>query len=159
MSGDERIEKLLQRLDAAWTAFKESYAGLTDAQILEHGVTGEWSVRDIIAHVTTWEEEALKHLPLIIAGGRPPRYSTTYGGIDAFNAQTTEQKRGLSLSEVRQQQEDIHRQLVAFIRSAPEDQFRQETRARRRLRLDTYGHYPLHTAAIREWCTRSHGSG
>ena len=60
-------KKLLQRLDTAWTAFKESYAGLTDAQILEHGVTGDWSVRDIIAHVTTWEEEALKHLPLIIA--------------------------------------------------------------------------------------------
>jgi hypothetical protein len=158
MSGDERIEKLLQRLDAAWTAFKESYAGLTDVQILEHGVTGEWSVRDIIAHVTTWEEEALKHLPLIIAGGRPPRYSTAYGGIDAFNARTTEQKRGLSLSEVRGQQEDIHRQLVAFIRSAPEDQFRQETRARRRLRLDTYGHYPLHTAAIREWRER-HSAG
>lgn len=154
MSSDERIEKLLQRLDAAWTAFKESYAGLTDAQILEHGVTGEWSVRDIIAHVTTWEEEALKHLPLIIAGGRPPRYSTAYGGIDAFNALTTEQKRSLSLSEVRRQQEDIHCQLVAFIRSAPEDQFRQETRARRRLRLDTYGHYPLHTAAIREWRER-----
>jgi hypothetical protein len=77
MSGrDDRVEKLLQRLDTAWTAFTESYAGLSDAQILEHGVTGDWSVRDIIAHVTTWEEEALKHLPLIIAGGRPPRYST-----------------------------------------------------------------------------------
>jgi hypothetical protein len=152
MSGrDDRVEKLLQRLDTAWTAFTESYAGLSDAQILEHGVTGDWSVRDIIAHVTTWEEEALKHLPLIIAGGRPPRYSTSYGGIDAFNAQTTEQKRGLSLSAVRKQQEEVHRRLIEFILSAPEEQFAQETRARRRLRLDTYGHYPLHTEAIREW--------
>ncbi len=151
---DDRVEKLLKRLDTAWTAFKESYAGLTDPQLLESGVTGDWSVRDIIAHVTTWEEEALKHLPLIIAGGRPPRYSAAYGGIDAFNAQTTEQKRGLSLADVRRQQEDIHRQLVAFIRSAPEDQFIRDTRARRRLRLDTYGHYPLHTEAIREWRER-----
>lgn len=153
-SRDDRVEKLLERLDAAWAAFRESYAGLTDAQLLEPGVTGAWSVRDIIAHVTTWEEEALKHLPLIIAGGRPPRYSTAYGGIDAFNAQTTEQKRGLSLSEVRGQQEDVHRRLVAFIRSAPDDQFTQESRARRRLRLDTYGHYPLHAEAIREWRER-----
>ena len=151
---DDRVEKMLKRLDMAWTAFKESYAGLTDAQLLESGVTGDWSVRDIIAHVTTWEEEALKHLPLIIAGGRPPRYSTSYGGIDAFNARTTAQKHGLSLAEVRRQQEEIHRQLVAFIRSAPADEFARETRARRRLRLDTYGHYPLHTAAIREWRER-----
>ena len=27
---------------------------------------GEWSVKDILAHVTTWEEEALKYLPLIL---------------------------------------------------------------------------------------------
>ncbi|MGI8855041.1 MAG: DinB family protein [Thermomicrobiales bacterium] len=155
MSGrEDQVEKLLARLDTAWAAFTESYAGLTDAQLLGPGVTGDWSVRDIIAHVTTWEEEALKHLPLIIAGGRPPRYSTSYGGIDAFNARTTEQKRGLSLAAVRSQQEEIHRQLIAFIRNAPEDQFMQETRARRRLRLDTYGHYPLHTEAIREWRER-----
>ncbi len=152
--GDDRVEKLLTRLDTAWTAFKESYASLTETQLLEPGVTGDWSARDIIAHVTTWEEEALKHLPLIIAGGRPPRYSTAYGGIDAFNAQTTERKRDLSLADVRRQQEEIHRRLVDFIRSAPADQFMRETRARRRLRLDAYGHYPLHTEAIREWRER-----
>ena len=67
-------------------AFKESYAGLSDSQLTESGVTGTWSVKDLIAHVTWWEEEALKHLPLIIKGGTPPRYSTKYGGIDAFNA-------------------------------------------------------------------------
>ena len=152
--GDDRVEKLLTRLDTAWTAFKESYAGLTETQLLEPGVTGDWSVRDIIAHVTTWEEEALKHLPLIIAGGRPPRYSTAYGGIDAFNAQTTERKRDLSLADVRRQQEETHRRLVDFIQSAPADQFMRETRARHRLQLDAYGHYPLHTAAIREWRER-----
>jgi len=137
----------------AWTAFTESYAGLPDAQLLEPGVAGDWSVKDILAHVTTWEEEALKHLPLIIAGGRPPRY-VTYGGIDAFNARMIAQTRSLSLDAVRRRQEDTHRRLVAFIQSAPAAQFRGDTRARRRLRLDTYGHYPLHAAAIRDWRER-----
>src|SRR5439155_22727255 len=31
----------------------------------------DWSVRDILAHVATREEEALTHLPLILEGGRP----------------------------------------------------------------------------------------
>ena len=69
--------------------------------MMEPGVTGAWSVRDTLAHVTSWEEEALKHLPLILKGGTPPRYSVHHGGIDAFNARMTEQKRNLSLSEVR----------------------------------------------------------
>src|SRR5574342_494061 len=101
--------QLLKRLDKAWVDFKESYAGLSDLELMEPGVTGAWSVRDLIAHVTWWEEEALTHLPLILAGGKPPRYSVTYGGIDAFNARMTEQKKNLSLSDVLQQQSDTHR--------------------------------------------------
>jgi hypothetical protein len=93
--------QLLQRLDTAWRAFEESYAGLSDAQLMKPGVTGDWSVRDILAHVSTWEEEALTHLPLI--------------------------------------------------QRAPEDPLGREPRFRRRLRLDTYGHYPLHAKAIRQW--------
>src|SRR5258706_9883640 len=102
------------------------------------------------AHVTTWEEEALKYLPLIITGGRPPRY-IQYGGIDAFNAQMTEQKRGLALSDVLRQLDETHRRLIDYIRSVPEEHFSRETRFRRRLRLDTYSHYPQHAKAIREW--------
>ena len=144
-------QRLLQRLDAAWRAFRESYAGLCEAELMEPGVTGAWSVRDIIAHVTTWEEEALKHLPSILEGRRPPRYSVLYGGIDAFNAQTTRRKEGLSLSEVFRQQEDIHQRIIEVIERAPMEQLAGDTRVRRRLRLDTYGHYPRHAQAVLRW--------
>ncbi len=143
--------QLLERLDTAWAAFKASYAGLSDSQLMEPNVTGAWSVRDILAHVTTWEEEALKYLPLILEGGKPPRYSVSHGGIDAFNTRMTEQKSGLSLSAVLQQLDDTHRRIVDLVKSVPEDQFTRETRFRRRLRLDTYRHYPPHAAAIRTW--------
>jgi hypothetical protein len=118
---------------------------------MEPGVTGDWSVRDIIAHVTWWEEEALRHLPVILQGGKPARYSVTYGGIDSFNAQMTELKRHLLLSEVLRQQGTTHRRLLDFIQSAPNDQFIHETRFRHRLRLDTYSHYPKHAEAVRKW--------
>jgi len=143
--------QLVKRLDQAWEALKASYAGLSDSELMEPGVTGAWSVRDIIAHVTWWEEEALTHLPFILAGGKPPRYSVTYGGIDAFNAQMTEQKRTLSLAEVLRQRDDAHRRLIDFVHSVPEDQFTGETRFRRRLRLDTYSHYLEHAEPIRKW--------
>ena len=143
--------QLLQRLDKAWIAFRGSYAGLSKSDLLEPGVTKTWSVRDIIAHVTTWEEEALKHLPAILQGRRPPRYSVTYGGIDAFNALMTTTKARLSLAEVFRQQEEIHRQVIDAVGRAPDDQLVRETRFRRRLRLDTYHHYPKHTEAIRRW--------
>jgi hypothetical protein len=143
--------QLLKRLEAAWTEFTESYAGLSETELLQPGVTKAWSVRDIIAHVTTWEEEALRHLPSIVAGRKPPRYSVSYGGIDGFNATMTARKQGLSLAEVLEQQHAVHRRVVALIDRAPVNQLAGETRFRRRLRLDTYRHYRLHAAAIRRW--------
>ena len=150
----DRRQQLLKRLDKAWCVFKESYARLPDSQLLEPGVTGAWSVRDIIAHVTTWEEEALKHLPLVLIGKRPPRYSVAYGGIDAFNARTTEQKKDLSLREVFRHQEGVHSRLLKLVERVPEDQLGGDTRFRHRLRLDTYGHYPKHANAIKTWKDR-----
>jgi hypothetical protein len=146
-----RRERLLKSLDKAWREFTGSYAGLSGKAMLEPGVIKAWSVRDIIAHVTTWEEEAVKHLPGILEGRRPPRYSVTYGGINAFNALMTAKKQDLSLDELLRQQASVHRRVVALIEKAPDDQLSGESRFRRRLRLDTYGHYPGHTAAIRRW--------
>src|SRR5262245_3825620 len=112
--------QLLTRIDEAWQKLLASYAGLTPDELLESGVTGAWSVRDILAHVTTWEEEALRYLPLVATGGTPPRYSTTYGGIDAFNARMTEAKRHLSMPAVLHQMEDVHRRLVELVQTAPD---------------------------------------
>lgn len=147
-------DRILKRLDMAWNEFEESYTSLSEAQLLTTGVQGAWSVRDIIAHVTWWEEEALKHLPLILEGGTPPRYYTRYGGIDAFNALMTQKRRDLSLAEVLRQHDAIHAQLVEYVQAAPAELFTRESRFRRRLRLDAYGHYPLHAKAIREWRRR-----
>jgi hypothetical protein len=148
-------EKLLELLDSAWAEFEDSYAGLSSEQMMIPRVTGEWSVRDMIAHVTWWEQEALKSLPILRDGGKWPRYSVTYGGIDAFNAMMTEQRRHLSLTEVLRQYDEVHGQLMDYVRAAPVGLIATETRFRRRIRLDAYGHYPVHSAAIRDWRART----
>jgi len=146
-------DQLFQKLEQAWTTLQESYAGLSEAQLTEPGVMGEWSVKDILAHVTTWEEEALKYLPVILTGGRPLRY-IQFGGIDAFNAQMAEQKRGMELSKILRQLEETHCRLLDYLQSLPEEHYTRETPFRHRLRLDTYSHYPQHARAIHEWRER-----
>jgi hypothetical protein len=145
-----RREQLLAQLDSAWAALHAAYAGLSDARMMAPGVAGDWSVKDVLAHVSTWEEEALKYLPLIAEGGTPPRYAS-YGGLDAFNAQMTEARRAMSLAEVLRHLDETHSRLIAYLEYVPEEQIETETRFRHRLRLDTYSHYPLHTRMIREW--------
>ncbi len=143
--------KLLEKLDKSWADFNDSFSGLTEAQMMEPGVTGDWSVKDILAHVICWEEEALKYLPLVLLGERPPRYSLLYGGIDAFNTIMTEKFRSLPLADVINQLDQTHQRLVEYVRTISDEYFISETRFRHRLRLDTYSHYPIHTRAICEW--------
>jgi hypothetical protein len=142
---------LIKMLEEKWKELIDSYSGLTASEMLETGVTEIWSVKDVIAHVTSWEEESLRHLPIILEGGQPPRYSKLYGGIDAFNARIWEQRRGLELPEVLRRRDEIHQQLLGYLQSVPEEQFIKETRFRRRLKWDSFGHYPLHTVDIRKW--------
>lgn len=144
-------QQILDKINIAWKDLLDAIEGLPAEQMLVPGVTGDWCVKDIVAHLTWWEEECLKYLPMIIEGGHPPRYSVTYGGIDAFNAQMTEVKRRLSLEEVMDEFNLTHQRLLAFLDSVPEEQFTRETRFRRRLKYDTFLHYPEHAEAIREW--------
>jgi hypothetical protein len=150
----DKRQQVLNRLDKTWRSLEESYLGLSEVEMLEPGVTGSWSVKDIIAHVTTWEEEALKHLPLLLMGGKPPRYSVTHGGVNAFNAAMTVEKRDLEFAEVLRQRDAVHQRLIEFIGSIPEDHLSSDTRFRRRLRADTYSHYPIHAKAINNWRAR-----
>jgi hypothetical protein len=151
-------QNLLMRLQRSWHDLEQAYVGLSDSAMMRPGVTGDWSVRDVLAHVTTWEQEALKHLPTILEGGKPPRYSVTHGGINGFNRIMTTQKRRLTLEEVREDAEETHQRLIRYIESAPEKEFRTETRFRHRLRLDTYSHYPKHAEAIRKWRRQQDGN-
>jgi hypothetical protein len=146
-----KMQPLLYRLETAWVDFNQSYLGLTDEQMQMPGVTPGWSVKDILAHITVWDEETLKALPMILAGRQPTPYLRSFGGLDAFNALMTEQKRPIPLPEILRQLNETHRQLVRYVESVPPDQIARETPFRQRLRMDTYSHYPEHARAIRLW--------
>jgi len=140
-------DQLLARIDAQWRALIDALAGLPDAVMLEQGVVEGWSAKDVIAHVASWDGEALKALPLIMQSKRPPRY----GGVDNFNARQYEANARLSLSEARDALGSTHQRLLHFLATVPETWFATETRFRHRLRLDTWAHYPEHTQAILSW--------
>jgi DinB superfamily len=140
-------QQLIDNIERGWSAFNGACEGLPDAAILATGTVGSWSVKDLMAHVATWEGEALVGLPIIMQGKRPPRY----GGVDNFNARQYDRISHLDLPQAREVLQASHRRLLDFLAEVPEAWFETETRFRHRLRLDTWGHYPEHTEAILAW--------
>lgn len=143
--------QVIAKIDKSWDEFNFSYSGLSEEQFLQSGVMDEWSVKDLLAHVSWWEEETLTHLPEILHGVRQQRYSVVYGGIDAFNALKTKEWQLLSLEEVKKKFLATHKSLMDYLDTVPEEHFSSKTRFYSRLRWDTFGHYPFHAQAIRDW--------
>jgi hypothetical protein len=40
---------------------ENNLAGLTPAEMCQPGVCGDWSVKDVLAHLTAWEQNTCNH--------------------------------------------------------------------------------------------------
>ena len=58
------------------------------------------------------------------------------------------------LAEVRAEAEATHRRMLEYLRSIPPEALKGNAKVTHRLRLDSYGHYPIHAADIRRWRDR-----
>lgn len=78
-----RRETLRRTIETRWDDLLAAVEGLSGEQMMEPGVIEERSVKDILSHSTTWEADALHHLPTVAERKNPPTYASQYGGLDA----------------------------------------------------------------------------
>jgi hypothetical protein len=107
----------VQTLEEGNATASALFARLSDDQLAQ-GATigdGDWSARDLMAHLEVWEALALQSLQEWRNATKPTIediFSKGSDGVDAFNAERVQAKRGLSLDEVRIQAADTHRELI-----------------------------------------------
>jgi hypothetical protein len=85
-SGGDR-EELVGCLEQSRGNLRASFHGLSDEQMSRPGAVGEWSVKDVLSHVASWEELALPDLARLARGDAAvlasiDLYATNY---DPFN--------------------------------------------------------------------------
>jgi hypothetical protein len=151
----------------------ELLQGVPDAD-LERPATigdGDWSAKDLIGHLATWEALALRSLEEWVRGEVPwaegpdgPLSAPATGKIDAFNARTIAEHRASSVAEVRRRAETTHQALLAGIDRLSDDEWNAKasypTPNNRRRHLSTllgtitaapkrpFGHAFAHTADL-----------
>jgi hypothetical protein len=82
---------------------------------------GDWSPKDLLGHLTSWEEHALDALNAWRRGEPSPvQRALRAHGLNAVNAENVAADRDRSSATVRRRFDAIHRGLVAEIRSMPE---------------------------------------
>ena len=79
-------DELLDALEDERENFLDAIESLTDEQMLQPGVAGEWSVRDILFHLCMWEAELVKLLWQASQGQKPTTVHFSATPMDATNA-------------------------------------------------------------------------
>ena len=122
------------------------------------GASGEWSVKDIIAHITSYDHWLA--LTLALRGHKPPNLWIEDIPLDEFNRRLFDENRDLTLDEVLQQYGEVWKKILEETRALPETYLFAEQSVQGVpdkfkpcdiLKSESYGHYLDHVPALKAW--------
>lgn len=104
----------------------QAIAESSKADMLVHDVDSDWTAKDLITHLTMFEEDALECLDSFMRGDK---YRLDFRGatsLNDFNGIRRQERIHLTWEEALQQWHDAREQLKAAILRFPEDQLEAE---------------------------------
>ncbi len=148
----EAKTKALADLAAAHNDFKETVQGIPDDK-LTTVMLGEWSAKDVIAHVSAWDELASLDLRRIGRGHVPTLAAFREAEVDEWNAFYMRGRKLFLPAQVYHELEECHDMLVEALGTVPDAMFDQGSLVTNLLAVSVH-HYQDHADHIREWRER-----
>lgn len=146
--------------ERAW--WEDLLAQVGEERMERGGVTGEWAVKDIIAHLSAWEGRPVAWLNALHAQTTPlPPLWPADQTEEEINAWIFNANRHRPLEEVLAESRRSFAQVLEGVESAPDEALsKRYAWLNRRTMLDalpgnTYEHYHEHGELIRSWLDRA----
>jgi uncharacterized damage-inducible protein DinB len=111
-----RRQMLAGQLSDTREQLLESFAGLSDEEMLEPGVTGSWSTKDVLTHVAAWDRVTSEAFRAMLEGERHPMLEWDVDGVQQFNEQTYEANKSRDLNDVLTELNASREELTEFLR-------------------------------------------
>jgi hypothetical protein len=110
----------LQEQYQKWEALLDE---IGPARMDEPGVNGDWSMKDIVTHLTGWNRWLVIRLQAAQRGESepPPPWPAHLQAEDDINAWIYESNRERSLREVLEDTQQVHQHLVTVLEELPDD--------------------------------------
>lgn len=117
----------LEQLEHIRAELLRTIGGLDDAALDRKGVVGEWSVKNVLAHLAAWEDWVAKALPARLATGETPAdMRARTEDEDRYNALEIGEREKLSPDEQLAELARIRAGLVGYVGSLDEATMRME---------------------------------
>ena len=146
-------EDLLQTLNAEFASLLSTLEGLSE-EAATRVWYGDWSVRDILAHVSGWHTEMARAFERMARGERPVPEGTDYSDPNPWNARFAEAKGDTSFVDMVQELKASKEAFVEAAKQVPADRFEEGRAAYRILHASGIDHYREHAPEIRQWRER-----
>jgi hypothetical protein len=153
--------QLLKDITTGRRQLEKNLSALSEEDMTQPGVTGTWSVKDILAHLVAWEKLLLDWYRAGIQGYSPTiiPVGMRQKAIDALNQEIYEQNRKRNLDEVIAEFRTSYQQILTTLEGIPEEdllirgryEWTGELTLADYIAGNTCNHYAWAKAQIRKW--------
>ncbi|MGW8227210.1 MAG: ClbS/DfsB family four-helix bundle protein, partial [Anaerolineales bacterium] len=157
----EDKESILNSIETERRRLEKNLINLSDKEMVEPGVIGEWSVKDILAHLVDWEQRFLSWYQAGLRGEVPqtPAPGMTWGGLDKLNQMIFEEHKEQPLDEVKADFQNSYQQVLETVKAMPEDcifqagyfAWTENSNLKAYILANTANHYRWAKTQIRSW--------
>ncbi len=157
--------ELMDRIQASRLALDRLLGQLSEYQMTEPVFAGGWSAKDVVAHITAWEQRLLGWLATAGRGEAPqiPAPGYTWDDMDQLNEQAYHEYRPYSLESVMASYRASLGLMFAVLEQLTDDDLNAAYFGPGTVALwkyfagCTYEHYAEHGEAIRAWLEETGG--
>ncbi|MBT3390427.1 MAG: ClbS/DfsB family four-helix bundle protein [Chloroflexi bacterium] len=160
MNNPPSKKELLETIQQHWNELNELLAELSEEQMLDPTVQDNWSIKDILAHIATWEELATDRLTAGLSG-TPANYPImkSWDDINAYNTERYIVNQNRPLEKVLEEIHRIHEEYIAQIEKLDDDfiagpmpfEWAKDTSVHTLISANAHWHYTEHIEAIEKW--------
>jgi hypothetical protein len=139
-------QEILAQVITSRVALTSTMYGLGEAELTMRGAIGEWSVKDVMAHIGRWEEICFDELQKNLRGEQSIE---DYRDALAYNDRWEAELQSLTLQETFELFESSHYRLFGLLASLKPEQWNGYVRAW--VSGSTWHHFEEHSEQIRVW--------
>ncbi|MEK6572795.1 MAG: ClbS/DfsB family four-helix bundle protein [Chloroflexota bacterium] len=151
--------ELISTLEASRKTLLVTIDGLSDEEMTRPGAMGDWSVKDLLSHLTAWEAELVTMLAQARQGKKPPFADVSSSQTDALNAQWHNETKDRPLERVLIDFHGVRKQTVKQVESFSDEELNdpklykwlKDSPLWKWIANETFEHEAEHTEQIIQW--------
>jgi uncharacterized protein (TIGR03083 family) len=132
-----------------------------EESMLAPGVQGDWSVKDLLAHMTVWEQRMVRWIGEALSGETPEiaQEGFTWDDLDRMNEQTYQEYKDRPLGEIMSEFRASFAEALGTVEAMAEDDlfdgdrftWRDGDPLLRMVAANTWWHYKEHREDLERW--------